>query len=63
MYQISHTQHQVICVVVILDLKNLIAIIKFPFLVFKVMSQWLRHCATNRRVAGSIPYGVTGIFY
>jgi hypothetical protein len=23
---------------------------------------WLRHCATNRNVAGSIPYGVTGIF-
>jgi hypothetical protein len=26
------------------------------------MAQWLRHCATNRRVAGSIPDGVTGIF-
>ena len=23
---------------------------------------WLRHCATNRKVAGSIPDGVTGIF-
>jgi hypothetical protein len=23
---------------------------------------WLRHCATNRQVAGSIPDGVTGIF-
>ena len=23
---------------------------------------WLRHYATNRQVAGSIPYGVTGIF-
>jgi hypothetical protein len=23
---------------------------------------WLRHCATNREVAGSIPDGVTGIF-
>jgi hypothetical protein len=22
----------------------------------------LRHCATNRKVAGSIPDGVTGIF-
>ena len=24
---------------------------------------WLRHCATNRQVAGSVPNGVTGIFY
>jgi hypothetical protein len=23
---------------------------------------WLRHCAPNRKVAGSIPAGVTGIF-
>jgi len=25
--------------------------------------RWLRHCATNRKVAGSIPDGVTGIFH
>ena len=24
---------------------------------------WLRHCATNRKVAGSIPDGVIGFFY
>ena len=24
---------------------------------------WLRHCATNRKVAGSIHDGVIGIFY
>jgi hypothetical protein len=24
---------------------------------------WLRHCATSRKVAGSIPNGVTGIFH
>jgi hypothetical protein len=24
---------------------------------------WLRHCATSRKVAGSIPYGVIGIFH
>jgi hypothetical protein len=23
---------------------------------------WLRHCATNCKVAGSIPDGVTGVF-
>jgi hypothetical protein len=26
------------------------------------VAQWLRHCATNRKVAGSIPDGVIGIF-
>jgi len=24
---------------------------------------WLRHCATSGKVAGSIPYGVIGIFH
>ena len=27
------------------------------------VAQWLRCCATNRKVAGSIPAGVIGIFY
>ena len=27
------------------------------------MGQWLRRCATNRKVAGSIPDGVIGIFH
>ena len=27
------------------------------------VAQWLRCCATNRKVAGSIPAGVTGIFH
>ena len=27
------------------------------------IAQWLRYCATNRKVAGSIPDGVAGIFY
>jgi len=27
------------------------------------VAQWLRFCATNRKVAGSIPAGVIGIFY
>jgi hypothetical protein len=26
-------------------------------------SSWLRHCATSRKIAGSIPDGVTGIFH
>jgi hypothetical protein len=28
-----------------------------------MVAQWLRYCATNRKVAGSIPDGVIGIFY
>ena len=24
---------------------------------------WLRHCATSRKVTGSVPDGVTGIFH
>jgi hypothetical protein len=28
-----------------------------------VVAQWLRHCATNQKVARLIPDGVTGIFY
>jgi uncharacterized protein YktB (UPF0637 family) len=27
------------------------------------VAQWLRYCATNQRVAGSIPDGVNGIFH
>ena len=27
------------------------------------VAQWLRRCATNRKVAGSVPDGVIGIFH
>jgi len=27
------------------------------------VAQWLRHCATNQKDAGSIPAGVSGIFH
>jgi hypothetical protein len=29
----------------------------------QAVAQWLRHCPTNRKVAGSIPDGVIGIFH
>ena len=36
------------------------------YIIHYIWSKWLhsclRHCATNRKVAGSIPDGVTGIF-
>jgi hypothetical protein len=28
-----------------------------------MVAQWLSYCATNRKVAGSIPDGVIGIFH
>jgi hypothetical protein len=28
-----------------------------------MVAQWLRYCATNRKVTGSIPDGVIGIFH
>ena len=30
---------------------------------FKAVAQWLRFCATNGKVGGSIPDGVNGIFH
>jgi hypothetical protein len=38
------------------------AIIHFGILT-TLGAQWLRHCAINRKVAGSIPDGVIGIFH
>jgi hypothetical protein len=40
-----------------------IAIRDLPIGVTLLVAQWLRHCATNRKVAGSIPDGVIGIFH
>ena len=47
-----------------------LVIIKLYFVIKVVLTymrtavaQWLRCCATNRKVAGSIPDGVTGIFH
>ena len=35
----------------------------YLFLAGTAVAQWLRCCATNRKVPGSIPAGVTGIFH
>jgi len=32
-------------------------------LLLTAVAQWLRRCATNRKVSGSIPDGVIGIFH
>jgi hypothetical protein len=37
--------------------------VNFLIVLFNLaVAQWLRYCATNRKVAGSIPDGVIGIF-
>ena len=36
---------------------------QYPAKLGTVVAQWLRCCATNRKVAGSIPAGVIGIFH
>jgi hypothetical protein len=35
----------------------------YPLLWGNTVAQWLRYCATNQKVAGSIPDGVNGIFH
>ena len=37
--------------------------IQLHFIVGTAVAQWLRCCATNRKVADSIPDGVIGIFH
>jgi len=49
----------------ILDNLLFIRIEKILYTTFRrgtAAAQWLRHCATNREVAGSIPAGVSGFF-
>jgi aspartate/tyrosine/aromatic aminotransferase len=45
-----------------LDVLCFISVLKnfklYMFRVGRAVVQWLRHCATNRKVAGSIPDGV-----
>jgi len=41
----------------------LLNLITLPNNLWTAAAQWLRCCATNRKVAGSIPDGVIGIFH
>jgi hypothetical protein len=43
------------------EIKCIIIIIITTIIIAEV-AQWLRYCATNRKVAGSIPDGVIGFF-
>ena len=38
-------------------------LINYVYIGGTAVAQWLRCCATNRKVAGSIPDGVIGIFH
>jgi hypothetical protein len=43
--------------------KNLILLFySYIFWTYTLWRSWLRHCATSRKVAGSIPDGLTGIY-
>jgi len=36
--------------------------VKYKYLIGTAVAQWLRCCATDRKVTGSIPAGVSGFF-
>ena len=38
------------------------AVLEVSTIMYVAVAQWLRCCATNRKVAGSIPAGVIGFF-
>jgi len=42
---------------------NFICLVLHSVIGGTAVAQWLRCCATNRKVAGSIPAGVIGIFH
>ena len=42
---------------------TVVLIVFYLFVWGTAIAQWLRYCATNRKVAGSIPDGVIGIFH
>jgi hypothetical protein len=51
-----------------LMIANVLALlVRYYWLLFMTVgtaeAQWLRYCATNRKVAGSFPDGVIGIFH
>ena len=35
----------------------------YSYIMGTAVAQWLRCCATNRKIAGSIPVGVIGVFH
>ena len=62
----------IIIIIIIIIIKQLFLSLYFglypryklrPRYMGTAVAQWLKYCATNRKVAGSIPDGVIGIFH
>ena len=53
----------VVVLLLLLLLLLLLVVVVVVVVVGTAVARWLRCCATNRNVAGSIPDGVTGIFH
>ena len=41
---------------------SLLCVLCIFYIFYSAVAQWLRCCATSRKVAGSIPAGVSGFF-
>ena len=61
------TKHITVAVVYVLAVVVAAPVVTFTDNIISMwgtaVAQWLRCCATNRKVAGSIPDGVIGIFH
>jgi hypothetical protein len=51
------------CLVWIAEQKAISLYSVYRLVLLSQVAQWLRYCATNRKVAGLIPDGVMGIFH
>ena len=59
----THIGSQFQNVVFLFVIKYLMELVSLPnMIVGTAVAQWLRCCATNRKVVGSIPTGVSGFF-
>jgi len=47
---------------VLIQIVHIVNCLNFDTFYFVYVAQWLRRCATNRKVAGSIAAGVSGFF-
>ena len=52
-----------VVVVLVVLVEVIVVVVVVVVVVETTVAQWLRCCATNQKVAGSIPAGVSGIFH
>jgi len=55
--------HQVVVVIVVKVMVVVVVVVVIVVEGVRRWCSWLSHCVTSRKVAGSIPGGVIGIFY